>query len=140
MELLGFRCAFKSSIYRVASPLGYFLIGICAAFGQHAVAQCNPNPIVCENQNTGTTAWGISGIGDSTIQGFATDISVNIGQTVTFKVSTPASKWHIDIYRLGYYQGNGGRFITTIQPSVPLPQTQPACLSDSTTNLYDCGN
>lgn len=140
MELLGYRCAFKPFINRLASPLGYLLIGMCAAFGQHAAAQCNPNPIVCENQNTGTTAWNLSGIGDTTIQGFATDISVNIGQTISFKVSTPASKWHIDIYRLGYYQGTGGRFITTIQPSVPLPQTQPACLSDSTTNLYDCGN
>ena len=140
MELLGYRCAIKPFIYRLASPLGYLLIGMCAAFGQHAAAQCNPNPIVCENQNPGTTAWNLSGIGDSTIQGFATDISINVGQTVSFKVSTPASKWHIDIYRLGYYQGNGGRFITTIQPSVPLPQTQPACLSDSATNLYDCGN
>lgn len=115
------------------------LFGLCLA-GRLAEAQCSPNPIVCENQNPGTNAWTISGAGDLTIQGFATDISVNVGQTISFKISTPASKYHIDIYRLGYYQGNGGRFITTIQPSAILPQTQPACLSDSATNLTDCGN
>src|SRR4029077_7053121 len=47
---------------------------------------------------------------------------------------------HIDIYRIGYYQGDDGRFITSILPSVPLPQTQPPCLTDSSTGLTDCGN
>jgi hypothetical protein len=41
---------------------------------------------------------------------------------------------------MGYYQGNGGRLITTIQPSATLPQSQPACLTDVATQLYDCGN
>ncbi len=140
MEFFGCRCVLnKVALGRPLSVLPYMLLGLCAA-GQHAAAQCNPNPIVCENQNPGTTAWAISGAGDLTIQGFATDISVNVGQTINFKVSTPASKWHIDIYRLGYYQGNGGRFITTIQASAPLPQTQPACVTDAKTSLYDCGN
>ena len=57
-----------------------------------------------------------------------------------FKVSTAASAFHLDIYRLGYYGGLGARKITTILPSAPLPQTQPACLSDSATGLVDCGN
>src|SRR5438132_8371556 len=41
-------------------------------------AQCGPNPIVCENQLTGNpkSEWDVSGSGDATIQGFATDISV----------------------------------------------------------------
>ena len=41
---------------------------------------------------------------------------------------------------MGYYAGNGARLITSINPSVSLPQTQPACKTDSTTKLYDCGN
>src|SRR6202012_4672402 len=60
--------------------------------------------------------------------------------TVSFKIKTDASSYHIDILRLGYYQGNGARLIATIQPSAHLPQTQPACLTSSSTGLIDCGN
>lgn len=78
--------------------------------------------------------------GDPTIQGFTTDISVNRGSTVQFKVSTPAAAWRLEIYRMGYYGGAGARRVATVNPSVPLPQLQPACFTDSTTGLTDCGN
>lgn len=109
------------------------------AFSSCTVPQ---NAIEAENCNPGNNSseWQISGSGDSSIQGFATDISVNVGQTVNFKISTPATSYTIDIFRLGYYSGAGARKITTIQPSATLPQSQPACLTDSTTRLLDCGN
>jgi len=105
-----------------------------------ARAQGCANPVACENQNTGDSDWQISGSGDPTIQGFATDISYVPGQTVSFKINTNASNYTIAIYRMGYYGGAGARRITTINPSVSLPQTQPACITDSNTRLYDCGN
>jgi len=106
------------------------------------VCTAPPNAIVAENCQPGNPAsqWDISGAGDTTIQGYGTDISVNRGQTISFKVNTNATAYHIDIYRIGFYGGNGARKITTITPSVSLPQTQPACLTDSTTGLTDCGN
>src|SRR5215510_7311005 len=60
------------------------------AQSQDPFAPCNPpstNPIVCENTKQGTPAsqWDISGAGDASIQGFATDISVNRGEIVRFK-------------------------------------------------------
>src|SRR3954447_18414807 len=68
-------------------------------------------------------------------------MSVNIGDTVNFKVSTPAKAYHIDILRMGYYQGNGARKIAAnVLPSATLPQTQPACLQQANTGLVDCGN
>jgi hypothetical protein len=105
---------------------------------------CSPamaNDIVCENSKAGSppSAWDISGAGDLTIQGFATDISVNQGGAVNFKINTDAKAYTIEIYRVGYYGGNGARLITAINPSVTLPQRQPACITDSTTHLYDCG-
>jgi hypothetical protein len=105
-------------------------------------SQAMANDIVCENSKTGSpsSVWDISGAGDSTIQGFATDISVNQGGTVLFKINTNAKAYTITIFRVGYYGGAGGRQIATVSPSVPLPQTQPACKTDSTTFLYDCGN
>src|SRR6185437_10734063 len=108
----------------------------------HAACSSPSNAIEAENCLTGTPAstWDISGSGDSTIQGFATDISFNVGQTVSFKINTDATNYRLDIYRMGYYQGRGARLITSISPSVTLPQTQPACLTDNTVNLVDCGN
>src|SRR5882672_9529001 len=100
------------------------------------------NAIEAENCLPGTPAsqWYVDGAGSSNIQGFTTDISANTGQTIFFKISTSAVSYRIDIYRLGYYQGNDARFITSISPSALLPQIQPSCLSDSSTGLIDCGN
>ncbi len=100
------------------------------------------NEIVAENALPGNPAsqWDVSGAGDPNIQGFATDISVNKGESVDFKIQTDSSSYRIDIYRLGYYGGLGARLVATVQPSATLPQTQPACLSDVSTGLVDCGN
>src|SRR5206468_12886216 len=74
------------------------------------------------------------------IQGFASELSVNKGETVFFKIKTASTNYRLDIYRLGYYGGAGARKLATLTPSVGLPQNQPACLSDTTTGLIDCGN
>ena len=107
---------------------------------------CSPamaNDIVCENSMPGNpqSEWDTNTLaGDPTILGFATDISVAQGGTIYFKINTAASAYTIDIYRIGYYGGNGARKITSVTPSATLPQTQPACATDATTQLYDCGN
>ena len=100
------------------------------------------NPIVTENALTGnpSSEWDIVGAGDFSIQGFATDISVNKGQTVHFKINTNATAYTIDIYRLGYYNGNGARKVGTGTITATLPQTQPAPITDGVTGLVDCGN
>ncbi len=132
------------------SKSSFSLLGLISAlilcFAGQAHAQCTSpaNAIVAENCLAGSPAseWdlGAGSTGDLTIQGFATDISVNQGDTVNFKISTPASAYSIVIYRIGYYGGNGARKVATITPSAHLPQTQPACASDKTTGLVDCGN
>ncbi len=111
------------------------------ALGQ-ASCTAPQNAIQAENCLPGNppSQWYVAGTGSPNIQGFATDISVNAGQTISFKISTNAVLWRIDIYRLGYYQGNDGRLITSISPSVPLPQIQPSCVTDAPTGLIDCGN
>ncbi|PJI94099.1 Ig-like domain-containing protein [Luteimicrobium subarcticum] len=105
---------------------------------------CGPssNAIVCENSKPGTPEdqWDISGAGDSSIQGFADQVSVQDGDTINFKVDTDASAYSITIFRTGYYGGDGARKIATVQPSATLPQEQPACLWDQTTELTDCGD
>ncbi|HKA03320.1 MAG TPA: DUF4082 domain-containing protein, partial [Acidimicrobiales bacterium] len=107
-----------------------------------AMASCaSPaNSIEAENCLSGnpSSQWDVSGAGDSSIQGFATDISVNRGSTVFFKLSTPAAQSRLDIYRMGYYGGMGARLVTSV--AINAPQNQPSCLSNAATGLLDCGN
>ena len=119
------------------SLLSLFLLLISACF-----AAAQSNPIVVENAKPGNppSEWDISGSGDSSIQGFATDISVNKGGTIQFKIKTNASNYRLDIYRLGYYGGLGARFVDTVFPSAALPQSQPNPITNSATGLIDCGN
>jgi hypothetical protein len=120
-----------------------FVVGGAAALRVDiADAQsCRANAITAENCLPGSPAgeWDIVGSGDPSIQGFATDISVNRGQRISFKIATDAASYRLDIYRLGYYQGMGARKIATVLPSAQLPQNQPACLTSASTGLIDCG-
>jgi hypothetical protein len=109
-------------------------------FGQACPA--GQSAVVCENARPGTPAstWDVNGIGDASIQGFATSMSVNLGERVDLKIDTDAAAYRVEIYRLGWYGGNGARLVGTVNPSVPLPQDQPACLTEAATRLVDCGN
>ena len=135
----------SSSIVRRALLVFGVLLLLAAGAGltaSQAAAACG-NPVACENALPGDPAgdWQIQGAGDPTIQGFATSMSVNVGQTETFKINTPSTNYHIDILRLGYYGGDGARIIqANLKPSVTLPQTQPPCLVQNGTGLIDCGN
>ena len=110
-----------------------------------SAAICDPgvaNPIACENSKPGSPQdqWDTPLDPSPSIEGFATDISVDHGQTVHFKINTTATAYRIDIYRLGYYGGMGARLVATVFPSVFLPQIQPGCMTVSATGLIDCGN
>lgn len=128
----------------LATTAGLLVLPTLVAPAAGAADPCGPggSKIVCENSKPGTdpAIWDIYGAGDASIQGFATDISVNVGQRIDFKIDTDASSYTIDIYRTGWYQGLGARKITSITPSASLPQNQPPCITDAATELYDCGN
>src|SRR4051812_23599600 len=119
----------------VTSPVKAGLIAVLASIAVLAAAplahaQTCGNPIACENaQTTGVTPLNaVETDGDDTIGGFATDISVNKGQTINFKIKTDARSYKIDIFRIGWYGGNGARLIAgNIAKSATLPQAQPSC-------------
>jgi hypothetical protein len=120
------------------------LVGPSGAGGAPLAVLAGPceapvNVIACENSKPGTPGeWRT--LRDPSIVGFATEMSAIPGETMRFKVNTDASAYVIHIYRLGYYNGDGARKLTTITPSAALPQTQPACLQQPATGLVDCGN
>ena len=100
------------------------------------------NDIVAENCRPGAppTEWDVNGSGDPGIRGFADNISVDHGETISFKIDSRSDDYRLDIYRMGYYSGMGARRVATVSPSVTLPQLQPDCLRDQATRLVDCGN
>jgi Domain of unknown function (DUF4082)/Bacterial Ig-like domain/Bacterial Ig domain len=101
------------------------------------------NPIVCENENPGTpqSVWDMNSSDGGTIQGFADPFSVNIGDSINFYVQSAASSYVIDIYRIGYYGGDGARLIATLStPNISVSQNQPACDTNTATGLVDCGD
>lgn len=99
------------------------------------------NAIEAENCLPGSPAaeWDISPkSGNPTIEGFATDISYDKGQTAQFKIKTTAPSIRIDVYRVGWYNGQGARKTATL--TVNGPPAQPACLTEAASYLIDCGN
>jgi hypothetical protein len=145
------RVLHRSSARRSITVLGLAVLLGLALFVNvrqaDAAGPCGPpvvSVIACENSLPGDppSDWQVSGSGDQTIQGFATAMSVNVGQTESFKIDTPAASYHIDILRIGYYQGDGARkIVSNMLPTATLPQSQPACKNDTApTGLIDCGN
>src|SRR5690242_5588847 len=98
------------------------------------------NPIVIENQQAGTDQWQLdlrSNDGDGQIKGYASTTSVNKGEQITFYVSVnPAQTYTIDVYRIGWYQGLGGRLMQHIGPLNGIQQ--PTCPTDAMTGMIAC--
>lgn len=95
------------------------------------------NPIVAENCRPGDPGWKVD-TPSYDIMGFTSTFSVNAGQIIQFYVTSQADHFDLVIYRLGYYQGNGGRLVKRI-PGIP-GMLQPPCLEDISTGLRSCSN
>src|SRR5687768_9542995 len=95
------RSRIRSVIVIVAMGAALLVAPALSGPAQAADDPCGPtgNKISCENSKPGSpkTEWEVQGSGDASIQGFATDISVNVGQRIDFKIDTNASAYTIDI-------------------------------------------
>ncbi|MEZ0266108.1 MAG: N,N-dimethylformamidase beta subunit family domain-containing protein [Phycisphaerae bacterium] len=109
-------------------------------------------PIVIENKRPGTRDWLLTKtrIDPATkyrcpwVEGYCSHTSIAAGDTLRIFVSTnPPSRFTIDIYRTGYYDGAGGRHMTTLgpfdgknQPDPPVgPNRLRECRWDVSTEL-----
>jgi Domain of unknown function (DUF4347)/Domain of unknown function (DUF4082) len=96
------------------------------------------NAIVLENQKAGTTDWQIGSTfaTNNEIAGYGDASSINKGQALNLKVSlAQAGKYNLDVYRLGYYGGNGGRLISSVTGLNGVTQAAPTI--DPTTRLVE---
>ena len=89
------------------------------------------NPIVAENQKPGTTDWQLTYVRSENhrspmIEGYCSRASVRPDETITFHLSAdPATDVTIDLYRMGYYQGTGGRHVERLGPVAVEPRPDP---------------
>ncbi len=90
-----------------------------------------------ENAKPGTASWQITGAQPPNgIAGYASLVQAEPGQAVTLYVSTAANSFDVEAYRMGYYQGLGGRLIWQ---SARIPtERQPACPVTAGTNMVQC--
>jgi len=99
-----------------SSPTARHTISSRGGDGSSGVSSSPNGPVAQwvkdENAKPGTTAWNvINGGKPGDLEGYASVVSAQRGETVTLYVSTIAPTFHVEAYRMGWYKGAGGRFI-----------------------------
>lgn len=95
------------------------------------------NPIIEENLKQGTSAWIPNNQAwNREIEGYADRTSVSAGQTIRFFVNTASASYSVEVYRLGWYDGNGGRLYhaASNRPGTRQPIPTPS----GSTKLVEC--
>ena len=101
------------------------------------------NPVVEENSKPGTVEWQLQytrfddpitlasyplnrQLRSAAVEGYTSKNSVLPGESIDIMVSmNPAAKFTIDLYRMGYYGGAGGRHMARLGPFKGVPQPMP---------------
>jgi hypothetical protein len=149
----------------VAGGLPALALGAEQAFGAD---QSAANPVVAENQNSDKSTWTdkfrVANV-SSMVVGFTRQPSVNLGEDIVVSATGPNAYLPpdkpnetvaIELYRLGYYGGKGGRLVWTSDGAVSTWQkldaegnpaneweggTEPGWAPlDAGTGLYGCAN
>lgn len=135
---------------------------LCAlAFSESLLAQPSApkstppplNPIQVENRKVGSAGWQIglhpyvnSNDTDQWIRGYASAVSINKGDKITFNITVNPYNWKpntnpvpytIDVYRIGWYGGLGGRLMKHLGPFAGKQQPGGTSLGGATTD--PCG-
>jgi PKD repeat protein len=127
-----------------ACVVGLLLILAWSGTAKAAVSCPNSNPIVNENEcKTGTSNWQVFDYSRN-LGGYTTKTSVNLGEDVVLKIGrnapvAPQKTVNIDVYRMGYYDGEGGRLVKSAT-NVAINNSFACKPMDQTTGEVDCGN
>jgi hypothetical protein len=121
------------------------LLGLPAWASAGTFGNTGNNPTSQENTNQGSLNWqmGLPGFGRADdvslqVKGYASATSINKGETITFYITVnPAPQtYSIDVYRVGWYGGNGGQL--KLHLSGLNGVSQPAPTYDPSTGLIAC--
>jgi hypothetical protein len=138
----------RTPLLRLSLPVlaAVITVAVFLGGGSSAAVTCpNANPVLSENncKGEGSSDW-LAGNYDDNIAGFATQTSFNRGQSVPLKIARNAAagtKVNIEVFRLGYYGGEGGRLVhTATNVTVPNNFTCKTAQPDPVTGEYSCAN
>jgi len=109
-----------------------------------APANAQPNPIEVENARSGTADWELSNPATNReIEGYASLASVDQGETVDLFVNTAAPTFSLEVFRTGWYDGDGARRVLgplqvagTDQGPAPSPDATTGIVEANWTNPY----
>src|SRR5438477_13082858 len=89
-----------------------------------------------ENRRPGTAAWRIPDLKTTAgIDGYADHVSVAVGDSVGLYVSSHATTFHVEAYRMGFYGGAGARLVWRSGALVGVRQPDP--VRDTWTHMVE---
>src|SRR5436309_1674001 len=128
---------------RASLRVAHLVLGLIAVLGFGICRQARPaasppaNPIQAENNNPGTSSWQLTNPAlNREIEGYASLTSVPRGGQINLYVNTSSPRYTLDIYRMGWYGGLGGREI--LGPTTFPGTTQTIPSPDPQTGLIEC--
>ncbi|BAZ53359.1 Ig domain protein group 1 domain protein [Nostoc sp. NIES-4103] len=102
-----------------------------------AMSHNKNNPIIIENRKIGTTDWQLTNPATQReIEGYASLTSVNRGEEIKLFVNTKEPSYTIEVFRMGWYNGAGGRLILPAIQRIGVKQPNP--IVDQVTGLIEC--
>jgi hypothetical protein len=107
------------------------IVAICLA-----ALSLQANIITDENAKPGTTAWKLSVSATDDVEGYASATSVAPGESIQFFVSSSDPSYTIQVFRMGWYGGKGGRQMTDAVERSGIKQTVPQ--PDPVTGMVAC--
>ncbi len=114
-------------------------LGACLFIG--LVDGAAANPVAVENALTGDGHWlSYEHLAPaSTIQGYPSESSVAPGGTLHLHVNSPASSYRVEVDRIGWYGGEGGRRMVCVPgcsaSNAPVSQSNPPIVDEATGRL-----
>jgi hypothetical protein len=120
-----------------AGLAGFPLIKQSALGGASLNALEAANPVAAENAKPGTWEWELENAArNREIEGYASKTSVNRGESISFYVHTREKNYSLEVFRLGWYNGMGGRRVTNAVRLAGVRQTMPT--PNAQTGLIEC--
>ncbi len=92
--------------------------------------------IVAENAKPGHAWWVTTQQNAGDIEGYPSQTSALVGDSITLYVNTKAATFHVEAYRMGFYQGTGARLVWQSAEVPGTRQPLPALLGP--TNTIEC--
>lgn len=120
-------------IFAAASAAGG-IVGCASTPSARQSSARDPFLIQRENAKPGSRDWLLTNtrVDPATkyrcpwIEGYCSRTSVRAGESISFHVSTnPASAFRLELYRMGYYSGAGGRHVASLGPFKGMVQPDP---------------